>query len=192
MDMRFPAMMEAVIPWKGIQKLQLSWNWEKLGVNQQKQKAKIKILFQLVVSTCFNMLSTQFEKYEWIKLDNFPRDRGENKKYLKPPPSLQALTVLRPMMGWHVCHASDGWPHHTITCPNAKPEYCWSMDVNRKHVNILQYHSNWLQNPITNTWKIAWPSVDWIPYLDPPPENGWPVSGTMPKTSASPGTLVVT
>ena len=32
-----------------------------------------------------------FEKI-LVKLDHFPRDRGENKKYLKAPPSISRLT----------------------------------------------------------------------------------------------------
>ncbi len=30
----------------------------------------------------------------FVKLDHFPRDRGENKKCLKPPPSIQVIMVV--------------------------------------------------------------------------------------------------
>ena len=36
-----------------------------------------------------------FEKYYIVKLDHFPRDRGENKKYLKPPPSYNSDTWIK-------------------------------------------------------------------------------------------------
>ena len=33
------------------------------------------------------MVATHLKNVSQIKLDHFPKDRGENKKYLKPPPS---------------------------------------------------------------------------------------------------------
>ena len=47
-----------------------------------------------------------------VKLDHFPRDRGENKKYLKPPPSVSTIdtftalvcsgTTFRNIVSWLV------------------------------------------------------------------------------------------
>ena len=38
-------------------------------------------------SSLVGVFSNPFEKYAKVNLDHFPRDRGENKKYLKTPPS---------------------------------------------------------------------------------------------------------
>ena len=50
-----------------------------------------KEFFYLVVSTHL--------KHMLVKLDHFPRDRGENTKYLKPPPRSLPLSFDRAIKG---------------------------------------------------------------------------------------------
>ena len=48
-----------------------------------------------------------------VKLDHFPRDRGENKKYLKPPPRYSWLSPLFSGCNLSLRH-QPGWWHYTL------------------------------------------------------------------------------
>ena len=52
-------------------------------------------------TTCWLVVEpTHFEKYAEVKLDHFPKVRGEHKKYLKPPVYLAILCDLFGMVKW--------------------------------------------------------------------------------------------
>ena len=46
-------------------------------------------------------LNNPFEKYAQVKLDHFPKDRDENKKCLKPPPSMDICQCIY-MIQWYI------------------------------------------------------------------------------------------
>ena len=50
-----------------------------------------------------------FEKYAQVKLDHLPRDRVENKKYLKPPPSLSLKSLVLVSWRWFLSCWQSGW-----------------------------------------------------------------------------------
>ena len=45
----------------------------------------------------------------WVKLDHFPRNRDENKKYLKSPPRLDSSSQLSSQQSPWICQARKGF-----------------------------------------------------------------------------------